>query len=156
MYEGAMGTDSRDDTLFHVAAGGLSALALGVVLTPLREVTSAANLAFAFVVLTIVVGELGGSLAATVTALMSALSLDFFLTKPYLRLAIDEKDASFITPVSESRFSVVWRRNNDGQAVVRAVVPLTNLEQLKKMPIAKMKAYVSKVIKAESQGEIAL
>jgi len=92
MCEGAMGTDSRDDTLFHVAAGGLSALALGGVLTPLREVTSAANLAFAFVVLTIVVGELGGSLAATVTALMSALSLDFFLTKPYLRLAIDEKD----------------------------------------------------------------
>ena len=87
-----MSTDSRDDKLFHVAAGGLAALTLGAALTPLREVTPAANLAFAFVILTIVLGELGGSLAATVTALMSALSLDFFLTKPYLRLAIEEKD----------------------------------------------------------------
>jgi hypothetical protein len=71
-------------------------------------------------------------------------------------IALDEQEASFLTPVSESRFSVIWHRNNDGQAVVRAVVPLTNLDQLKKMPSAKMKAYVSKVIADESQGEIAL
>ena len=87
-----MSTDSRDDRTFHVATGGLAALALGAALTPLREVTTAANLAFLFVILTIALGELGGSLAATVTALASALSLDFFLTKPYLRLAIEEKD----------------------------------------------------------------
>lgn len=80
------------DRKFLVGVGGLAALALGGALVPLREVTSAANLAFAFVVLTIVVGELGGPLAATVTALVSALSLDFFLTRPYLRLAIAEKD----------------------------------------------------------------
>jgi hypothetical protein len=83
---------SSDDRRFLVGVGGLGALALGVALVPLREVTSAANLAFAFVVLTIAIGELGGPMAATVTALVSALSLDFFLTRPYLRLAIAEKD----------------------------------------------------------------
>lgn len=71
-------------------------------------------------------------------------------------IAIDEQDASFITPVSESRFSVIWHRNDDGQAVVRAVIPLTNLDQLKKMASAKMKAYVGKVVKDESKGEITL
>ena len=71
-------------------------------------------------------------------------------------IAMDETDTSFLTPVSESRFSVIWHRNDDGQAVVRAVVPLTNLEQLKKMARPKMKAYVGKVIKDESKGEITL
>ena len=42
--------------------------------------------------LTIVAGELGGRGAALATALASALSLDFFLTRPYLHLAIHDKD----------------------------------------------------------------
>ena len=70
-------------------------------------------------------------------------------------ITIDEKDASFLTPVSDSKFSVIWRRES-GRAVVRAVVPLTNLDQLKKLPSAKLKAYVGKVIKDESKGEITL
>ena len=41
--------------------------------------------------MTIVVAEFGGRRAAIATALSSALSLDFFLTEPYLHLTIEGK-----------------------------------------------------------------
>jgi K+-sensing histidine kinase KdpD len=80
-----------EDSLFYAGAGPLAAIVLGIALTPLRGLTPASNLAFAFIALTIVVAELGGRGAALATALVSALSLDFFLTRPYLRLAIEDK-----------------------------------------------------------------
>ena len=52
--------------------------------TPGRTLTAAANLAFVFVAFTIVVAELGGRQAALVTALVSAMALNFFLAEPYL------------------------------------------------------------------------
>jgi hypothetical protein len=79
------------DRLFYLAGGPLLALLLGVLLTPLRELTPASNLTFAFVALTILAAEFGGRGAALATALSSSLSLDFFLTRPYLRLAIEDK-----------------------------------------------------------------
>jgi len=81
-----------------LGAGPLAAILLGFALMPLRDVTSAANLSFAFMALTIVTAELGGRAAAVATALTSALSLDFFLTKPYLRLAIEDHNdvATFV------------------------------------------------------------
>jgi hypothetical protein len=69
----------------------IAAVLLGMVLVPLRELTSASNLTFAFLALTIVVAELGGGAAAVATALASSLSLDFFLTRPYLRLEMANK-----------------------------------------------------------------
>jgi hypothetical protein len=75
-----------------VPAGALGALALGVVLIPLRTVTSASNLALAFIALTIVVAELGGRRAGLVTAVVSAMSLNFFLMEPYLTLVITKVD----------------------------------------------------------------
>jgi len=80
-----------DDGRFYIGAGGLAAILLGIALVPLRGLTSASNLAFAFMALTIVVAELGGRAAALVTALTSALSLDFFLTQPYLHLSMEDK-----------------------------------------------------------------
>ena len=74
------------------AGGGLAAIALGMALIPLRGWTTASNLAFAFIVLTIVMAELGGRVAAVVTAIVSAMSLNFFLTAPYLTLMIDKPD----------------------------------------------------------------
>jgi hypothetical protein len=81
-----------------LGAGPLAAILLGFALIPLREVTPAANLAFAFMALVIVTAELGGRAAAVATALTSALSLDFFLTRPYLRLAIEDHNdiATFV------------------------------------------------------------
>jgi hypothetical protein len=83
--------EDRDESLMILGAGPLAALLLGLALVPLRSLTSASNLGFAFMALTIVVAEYGGRRAAVATALCSALSLDFFLTKPYLQLAIADK-----------------------------------------------------------------
>ncbi len=82
----------EDDSMVWVVAGGLGAMALGIVLIPLRALTSASNLAFVFVAFTIVMAELGGRTAAMVTAVISAISLDFFLTEPYLRLTISKSE----------------------------------------------------------------
>lgn len=83
--------DGRNRDLWYVVVGPLAALGLGVALTVFRGVTVPSNLTFVFLALTIVVAEFGGRWAAVTTALASALSLDFFLTEPYLELAIAEK-----------------------------------------------------------------
>ncbi len=75
-----------------VAVGGIGAIALGVALIPLRSITSASNLAFVFLILTIVIAEVGGRGAGLATAVVSALSLNFFLTAPHLTLAIEKPD----------------------------------------------------------------
>jgi hypothetical protein len=75
-----------------MAVGILGAIGLGIALIPLRAVTSASNLAFAFLILTVVIAEVGGRTAGLATAVVSALSLNFFLTEPYLTLTIDKPD----------------------------------------------------------------
>ncbi len=75
-----------------LALGAMGAVFLGMVMMPLRGVTPASNFSFVFMALTIVVAEVGGRRAAVVTALSSAMSLDFFLTEPYLKLTIAGKD----------------------------------------------------------------
>jgi hypothetical protein len=88
----------RGDRLFYLSAGPLAAIALGVALMPMRETTTASNLSFAFMALTLIAAELGGKGPALGTAVVSALSLDFFLTEPYLHLAIADKQdvAAFV------------------------------------------------------------
>jgi K+-sensing histidine kinase KdpD len=81
-----------DDIGAWVITGALGSMALGIVLIPLRTVVAASNLAFVFLAFTIVVAELGGRGPALVTALVSAMSLNFFLTEPYLTLAITKTD----------------------------------------------------------------
>ena len=81
----------EDDRLIYLAGGGIGAILLGMILVPLRDFTSASNFTFPFMALTILIAEFGGPRAAVVTALTSALSLDFFLTQPYLRLTIAGK-----------------------------------------------------------------
>ena len=83
--------DENGDRLIYLAGGPLAAVLLGMALVPLRGVTTASNFTFVFMALTILVAELGGRGAAVATALCSALSLDFFLTQPYMRLAIADK-----------------------------------------------------------------
>src|SRR6266508_4015705 len=50
----------EDESLVWMVAGALGSMALGVVLIPLRTLTSASNLAFVFLGFTIIVAELGG------------------------------------------------------------------------------------------------
>jgi two-component system, OmpR family, sensor histidine kinase KdpD len=82
------GNDSR----VWIVIGALGALGLGFVLIPLRSLTAASNLAFVFMAFTIVVAELGGRFAAVVTAVVSAMTLNFFLTEPYMSLQINKAD----------------------------------------------------------------
>jgi two-component system sensor histidine kinase KdpD len=81
-----MSQGDRGAVWFVIGVG--AAIALGVVLTSLRATVSASNLAFVFVALTIVVAEMGGRGPALATAVVSALSLNFFLTEPYMSLEI--------------------------------------------------------------------
>ena len=69
--------------------------------------------------------------------------------------AIELAEGSFLTPVSNSRFSVIWQRAG-GMVVVRAVVPLPNLDAIKKLTAARKKAYIGEVVAKESKGEINL
>jgi K+-sensing histidine kinase KdpD len=69
--------------------GTVVAILIGMLLTLARDLTSASNLAFVFLIWTIVVAETGGRSAALTTAVISALSLNFFLTKPYFSLSIE-------------------------------------------------------------------
>ena len=81
-----------DDIRAWAITGALGSMALGILLIPLRTTVAASNLAFVFLAFTIVVAELGGRGPALVTALVSAMSLNFFLTEPYLTLAITKTD----------------------------------------------------------------
>jgi hypothetical protein len=83
--------DDDTEKMFYVALGPMAAILLGAAIVPLRGTTTASNFAFVFVALTIVVAELGGRSAAVATALCSGLSLDFFLTQPYMQLTMYEK-----------------------------------------------------------------
>jgi K+-sensing histidine kinase KdpD len=62
-----------EDKLIYLALGPLAAIFLGVALIPMRETAAA---------------ELGGYAAGFSAALVSTLSMDFFLTKPYLELTL--------------------------------------------------------------------
>jgi K+-sensing histidine kinase KdpD len=86
---------AANDDLVYLGAGPLLAILLGFALTPFRETIPAANLSFAFVVLTVVISAFGGRGAGVATALASSLSLDFFLTRPYLSLRIYENHDLF-------------------------------------------------------------
>jgi K+-sensing histidine kinase KdpD len=83
--------DENGDRLIYLAGGPLAAVVIGIALVPARGFTTASNFTFVFMALTILVAALGGRTAAVATALCSALSLDFFLTQPYMRLSIEDK-----------------------------------------------------------------
>lgn len=79
------------DRLFYLGAGPIAAIFLGAGLVLIRDWTTASNFSFVFLALIMTVAEFGGRAAAVATAVVSTLSIDFFLTQPYLRLSIAEK-----------------------------------------------------------------
>jgi K+-sensing histidine kinase KdpD len=80
-----------EDRLLYFGLGPLVAIVLGGALIPFRELAATSTLAFPFIILTMVAAEYGGQPAAFGTAITSVLSMDFFLMKPYLRIAVEEK-----------------------------------------------------------------
>src|SRR5262245_21788156 len=123
-----------DSESLWIAVGAIGAMVLGMALIPLRTVTSASNLAFAFLALTIVVAEVGGRAAGLATAVVSALSLNFFLTEPYLTLTIDRPDdiVAFGALACSGLIAATFgrRRAYSSEALGRARDDLAALERL--------------------------
>ena len=75
-------------------------------------------------------------------------------------IEVDPAHCTFLTSVSDRRFSIVWQRNQpEQQAVVRAVVPLTHLPRsasdlAKPEDLDEFREYVRRAVKAESKGRI--
>lgn len=125
----------RDERLgVWLPLGALGAIALGIVLIPLRTVASASNLAFVFLAFTIIVAELGGRIPALLTALMAAISLDFFLTEPYLSLTMDKSDdvIAFVALAGCGLIAAAFgtRRERLSEAAQRAAQELDVLRRL--------------------------
>jgi Domain of unknown function (DUF4118) len=124
----------QDSESLWIAIGALGAMALGVALIPFRTLTSASNLAFAFLTLTIVVAEVGGRAAGLATAVVSALSLNFFLTEPYLTLTINRSDdvVAFVALALSGLIAAAFgrRRARSSELLGRARDDIEALERL--------------------------
>ena len=72
--------------------GGLGPILVASLLVPLREEIAAANLALILVIVVVIAAAVGGRGAAAVGAVISALSFDFFLVRPYLSMHIESAD----------------------------------------------------------------
>jgi hypothetical protein len=97
-YNGGMAGAALDDPqafdrqLAGMALGGLTTLLLAALLVPLREHVASANLALALVLPVLLAAVEGGRLAGVASAVVAAASFDFFLTKPYTSLKIDDRN----------------------------------------------------------------
>ena len=92
---------------------------------------------------------------------MDAIREEFGLDPHKGVITLDPLKKSYLTPVSDKKFSVVWRMNQEGAAVVRAVVPLGNVNldaDAFKEPdaVARLREYVERVVKKESKNKIVL
>jgi hypothetical protein len=74
------------------AVGAMSALVIAGVLVPLRDHLPNADMALALVIPVLLAGLVGGRIAGATTAVVSAMTFDFFFTQPYLSLRISSKD----------------------------------------------------------------
>jgi hypothetical protein len=80
------------------AVGALSVFVVSAALIPFRDHIPNANMALALVIPVLLAAVFGGRIAGAATAVVSALSFDFFFTRPYLSLRISSKDdvATFV------------------------------------------------------------
>lgn len=71
------------------AIGALAAILLAAVLVPLRDDVAASTSALMLVLPVVLGAVIGGRLGGALTAVVAAMSYDFFLTRPYLSLKIE-------------------------------------------------------------------
>jgi hypothetical protein len=90
----------------------------------------------------------------------NAIREEFRLDPQKDAIEFDPAQRTFLTPVSDGRFSVIWQLDDQGRrATVRAVVPLTNITlDASKLQDSeardKLKEYVQRAVATESKGEI--
>src|SRR5262245_6486082 len=75
-----------------MALGALLPIAVAALLVGVRGEIESANIALILVLTVVVAAVTGGWRAGAIAAVVSALSFDFFHTRPYLRLTIDSQD----------------------------------------------------------------
>jgi Domain of unknown function (DUF4118) len=83
-------TVPRDDEYIAVFVGTAGALTLAAVLVPLRDDLRDTNVALILLVPVLVSAVIGGRWSASASALVAALTYNFFFTEPYLSLRIDD------------------------------------------------------------------
>ncbi|MEU2451149.1 DUF4118 domain-containing protein [Streptomyces sp. NPDC012765] len=77
---------------FALAAGLLAPFFLALALAPFRSDLSATNAALILVVAVVAVAALGSRTAGALAALSAAAWFDYFLTEPYQRFTIEDRD----------------------------------------------------------------
>jgi hypothetical protein len=82
----------RSDAWLGMAIAGLAPITVAALLVPLRETLDNTNLALILVVVVVLTAVLGGRAAGALSAVVAAISFDFFLTRPYLTLRMDSAD----------------------------------------------------------------
>src|SRR5689334_7274010 len=75
-----------------LTAAVLAPVAVGALLSAMRTLITNNNAALVFVLVVVAVAASGYRAAGLLAAVVSAASFDFFLTQPYLRFAITERD----------------------------------------------------------------
>ena len=75
-----------------MAIGGVAPIVVAALLVTVRDHVDTANIALVFVIVVVSVAAAGGSFAGAMAAISSAVSFDFFLTRPYLHLRISSSD----------------------------------------------------------------
>jgi Domain of unknown function (DUF4118) len=72
--------------------GAVAAITVAGLLVPLRDWLGSANVALALALVVVVAAIFGGRLAGGVTSIAAAISFDFFHTKPYYNLRINNRE----------------------------------------------------------------
>lgn len=85
-------SESSETTAAGFAIAGLLPILVACALVTVRDELNRANLALVFVVIVVFAAMVGGRAAGAMAAIVSAVSFDFFLTRPYLSLHIDSAD----------------------------------------------------------------
>lgn len=84
--------EAQEESRLWMAIGGVAPIGMAVLLVTVRSHVDNANMALVFVIVVVGIAAAGGSLAGAMAAVSSALSFDFFLTRPYLHLRISSSD----------------------------------------------------------------
>jgi hypothetical protein len=97
MAEGMSRARRRNGSGSRLVAAGVAVAALGPIvvaslLVLVRDETASANTALVLVIVVVVAAALGGRWTGVTAAVVSAICFDFFLTRPYGSLTIDEAD----------------------------------------------------------------
>lgn len=91
MLHDVMSDHESSHLVTGVAVGGFGPLLAAGVLSPWRDRANGTNVALVLVVVVVIAATIGGWVAGSVGAVVSALSFDFFHTAPYLSLSISER-----------------------------------------------------------------